>query len=384
MRVLHFVENYLPITETFVFNYICKSAEAGEVAIVCFSTINKELFVLPPNVKLYQLPSDPAFRKKDMLKLPWLLSRKLWGKRIWYRPMKKLMDEFKPTVVHCHFGNMGVNFSDFCRYEKIAIPFVTNFYGYDASELPLRDKEYAIGLARLWEDSRFVLAEGPAMGEKLVKLGAPVNKVKLSPIIVDGRKYPVKAWKGKQDPIKFLLIGRFVEKKGFHLFLEAIGKIKNEIAPFVVIMVGSGPMNETYQDLIQQYHLKDQVVFEGFRPLAECMQYMLEADVLVQTSITAQNGDSEGGAPTILIESQIMGLPIICSTHADIPFVMGYQDFMCREGDIADLSRVIKSFVSASNEHILEKINLGKQQVTEQHDMNSSSGYLDMLLSFRN
>jgi colanic acid/amylovoran biosynthesis glycosyltransferase len=33
----------------------------------------------------------------------------------------------------------------------------------------------------------------------------------------------------------------------------------------------------------------------------------------------AKDGDSEGGAPVCLIEAQAMGLPIVATTHCDIP-----------------------------------------------------------------
>ena len=197
-----------------------------------------------------------------------------------------------------------------------------------------------------------------------------------------GRKYPVKNERPPDDktPIRFLLIGRFVEKKGFHLFLEAIGRIKDELPAFKIILIGSGPLEETYRSIIERYKLEALVSFEGMKKLSECMQYMLECDVLVQSSVTASNGDSEGGAPTILIEAQMTGIPVIASTHADIPFVMGYHDFLAKEGDVADLSRVIRSFMHSNN--LSEKIRMGRKKAAEQHDMNVCKTYQELLLEF--
>ncbi|NIP81231.1 MAG: glycosyltransferase, partial [Gemmatimonadetes bacterium] len=36
----------------------------------------------------------------------------------------------------------------------------------------------------------------------------------------------------------------------------------------------------------------------------------------------AANGDGEGGAPTTLLEAQAVGLPVVASRHADIPWVV--------------------------------------------------------------
>lgn len=382
MRIIHFVENYIQVTETFIYNYICKSAQTAEVAVVTFGKMNEAQFPPPAGVRIHVLEKDPAFRRKDLTRLHWLLLRRLFGVRIWYSDLKRFIRDFQPDLVHCHFGTTGVFFTDFCRHEKIKIPFVTNFYGYDASELPQRDKVYAAGLTRLWEDSALLLAEGPAMGLRLEKLGAPRTKIALSPIIVDGRKYPTKAPARKQGPVRFLLIGRFVEKKGFHLFLEALGRVKNELPDFQVIMIGSGPLQADYQSIITRYDIADKVSFEGYKKLSECMDYMLDADVLVQPSVTAANGDSEGGAPTILIEAQIIGIPIIASTHADIPFVMGYDDFLATEGDVADLSRVIRRFVGSNA--VGDKIAAGKAKAAGQHDMNTTTAYQTILSQFSN
>jgi colanic acid/amylovoran biosynthesis glycosyltransferase len=382
MRIIHFVENYLQVTETFIYNYICKSAESAEVAVVTFDKMNEGQFPLPAGARIHVLKKDPAFARKDLTRLHWLLLRRFFGTRIWYGDLKCFIRDFQPDLVHCHFGVTGVYFTDFCRHEKMKVPFVTNFYGYDASELPQRDKVYAAGLTRLWEDSALLMAEGPAMGRRLEALGAPRAKIALSPIIVDGRKYPTRHLARKQGPVRFLLIGRFVEKKGFHLFLEALGRVKHELPDFQVIMIGSGPMQADYQSIITRYDITNRVSFEGFRKLSECMDYMLDADVLVQPSVTAANGDSEGGAPTILIEAQIIGIPIIASTHADIPFVMGYDDFLAKEGDVADLSRVIRLFVDSNA--IADKITAGKAKAAGQHDMNKTTAYQEILSQFSN
>ena len=383
MKIIHFVENYIQVTETFIYNFITKSAQYGEVAIVTFQVIHQDHFPLPGNVRIYEIPSDPVLARKDLAKLPWMLWQRLTGRHIWYKEFSKIIAAFGPDLIHCHFGVTGVFLTDFLRHEKRKIPFITNFYGYDASELPRRDPVYAAGLTRLWQDSSLVLSEGPVMSLRLQQLGAPASITRLSPIIVDGSKYPVRPNEDQalKSPIRFLLIGRFVEKKGFHLFLEAIGRIQHELPDFMIILVGSGPMMETYQQIIAHHGLGSKVSFEGMKPLSACIQYMLSSDVLVHPSVTAQNGDSEGGAPTILIEAQLVGIPVIASTHADIPFVMGYDDFLAEEGNVDDLSRVIKRFTGARD--LSDKIAAGRQKASLQHDMKNSTAYRDILLHFQ-
>ena len=56
-------------------------------------------------------------------------------------------------------------------------------------------------------------------------------------------------------------------------------------------------------------------------------------------SITAQNGDTESGAPASILEAQATGLPVISSYHADIPEVVvdGKSAQLAPERDVETL-----------------------------------------------
>jgi colanic acid/amylovoran biosynthesis glycosyltransferase len=52
-------------------------------------------------------------------------------------------------------------------------------------------------------------------------------------------------------------------------------------------------------------------------------------------SLTDDTGESEGGAPTVLLEMQAAGMPVISTLHADIPEVVidGRSGFLVAERD---------------------------------------------------
>jgi len=382
MRTIHFVETYLQLTETFVYNFIKSSATCGDVAVVSFSWKNLGNFPLDKGIKIFKLPAEIVISKRKLYQIPWFLFDLVTGKKRWYRRLNQIIKEFRPDIVHCHFGTVGVDFAGFKRYYKSKIPFITSFYGYDASELPKRDLKYKDKLERIWEDATYILSEGPQMNKKLENLGAPSYKLRLSPIVVDSRNYPRKMSYRRSGQLKFLLIGRFVEKKGFHLFLESVGRIKDEIGDFSIQMIGGGIMKPVYLSIIKKFNLEEHTDFLGPKSLQECIQYMLDADVMIHPSVTSQSGDSEGGAPTILIEAQLIGLPVISSAHADIPFIMGYKDYLAKEGDVSDLIRLILLFIRDSD--IINKMEAGRSLVMEQHELNRSMHYKNILAEFNN
>jgi colanic acid/amylovoran biosynthesis glycosyltransferase len=51
------------------------------------------------------------------------------------------------------------------------------------------------------------------------------------------------------------------------------------------------------------------------------MGHIAGASVALFPSRTAPDGDTEGGAPVTLIETQWLGVPVLVSDHDDLPFV---------------------------------------------------------------
>ena len=72
----------------------------------------------------------------------------------------------------------------------------------------------------------------------------------------------------------------------------------------------------------------------------ECYRHHV---MIVPSQIDKKNGETEGGAPTVLIEAQATGLPIIATDHADIPEIVinGKSGFLAKEGDSKSLSKAI-------------------------------------------
>jgi colanic acid/amylovoran biosynthesis glycosyltransferase len=73
---------------------------------------------------------------------------------------------------------------------------------------------------------------------------------------------------------------------------------------------------------------------------AEVIEEIKQCDALIQPSVTATNGDTEGGAPTVLLEAQACGVPIIATEHADIPYttIVKESALLSPERDIDQLS----------------------------------------------
>lgn len=368
MKVIHFVKKYPALSQTFVDSYVEKSISfSSDVKLVSFKGVHdgEWLHKLPPK----------KFRRRNLRELPFYILDSLSHRKKWERSLLKFLNQNldDETIIHTHFGDMGVLMVEFLLKHNIRSKNVTSFYGYDVSSLPLESKDYKQGLELLFEAGSAFLVEGPALGNKLGQLGCPDKKIYSNPLLVKCQGIPTKSYSKTAGVIKFLMVGRFVEKKGFHIALEALGQLRNELPDFSVTIIGYGEMEEIYRNIIAQYELGDSVDFLGAQEHGKVLEALAEHDFFLHPSLTAENGDSEGGAPTIIIEAQAARLPVIASDHADIPYVMGYNDFLAKESNIKSLKdSIIKAVKSDTLDDITE---FGFNHVKNQHDYEQSKFY---------
>src|SRR5262249_51815879 len=154
-------------------------------------------------------------------------------------------------------------------------------------------------------------------------LGAPSAKIALLPITIEVDRYPYRPRRLEPSAVlRLLFVGRFTPKKGLPVLLRTLALARADLGPCELHVVGGGDGEPEARRLIAELGLEGQVRLLGFQPRDAVVREMDQAHVLAVPSVTSPDGDSEGGAPTILLEAQAAGLPVLGSTHADIPFVV--------------------------------------------------------------
>jgi len=92
-----------------------------------------------------------------------------------------------------------------------------------------------------------------------------------------------------------------------------LANLRNQGLPARGVLVGDGPMRSALERLAAE--AGSQVTFTGFLPLPEVKEWLARASVVAVPSVTASNGDSEG-LPTVILEAQAMGTPVVVTRHA--------------------------------------------------------------------
>jgi colanic acid/amylovoran biosynthesis glycosyltransferase len=109
----------------------------------------------------------------------------------------------------------------------------------------------------------------------------------------------------------------------------------------------------------------------GFLNYTEYLNEIQKADIFIHPSVTASDGDSEGGAPTSILEAQAMGMPIISTTHADIPniVVSGKSALLSPERNSKELANDINYLLD--NQNLWGEMGkIGREFVQKYHNIN--------------
>ena len=230
--------------------------------------------------------------------------------------LRQEVKRLKPSIVLAQFGPTGVKFMPVCN--RLEIPLVTFFHGYDATRrtvLRKRKDDYR----DLFDNSAGLIAVSRSIRNRLIALGAPEDKVFVSPCGADCTLFYVSS--PVTEPFTFLSVGRLVEKKAPHLTILAFSKLVRRFPRCKLKLVGEGKLLGACKSLVKALDVQDNVIFLGSIPHEEVQAQMASAFAYVQHSITAAHGEEEG-TPVSIMEAGASGLPVVSTKHAGIPDVV--------------------------------------------------------------
>ena len=116
------------------------------------------------------------------------------------------------------------------------------------------------------------------------------------------------------------------------------------------------------------------------QPHRKVIEELQTYDILIQPSVTAENGDSEGGAPTIILEGQACGVPVISTNHADIPYITCPNEsaLLSPEQDVDGLAHNIRQLFDNS-EAWSRMGKKGREHVEKYHDVRKEVAALEAI-----
>ena len=282
----------------------------------------------------------------------------------------------RPRVWLAQYGRWG-RFA--CSLREVGIisgPIATIFHGKDMSayldrspdayRLLLRQGELFLPISELWRD-------------KLLALGAPPETTVVHRMGVDTKLFVERARNlQKGEPVRFVSVGRMVEKKGFDDAIAGFANFQSQPdAPSASLtLIGNGPMKRSLERQAAKAGLAEKIRFAGLIPIEQVAAELNAAHIFVLPSRTAADGDMEG-IPVAIMEAMAQGMPVLTTRHSGIPELVehGVSGLLSAEGDRANLAANMAS-LAASPEQWPAMGSSGARRVRDEFDLNIWNGRL--------
>lgn len=372
LTVVHSYPVWLPQTQTWMYSQISTLQKIGvEAHVACEHTQNLEQFHVANIHCLSGLPW--WFRHWDAL-LRRLKIRRHLGFLV------STSRKINAQILHSHFGHIG--------WQNLAVPaqtgmkHVVTFYGVDVNMLPTQSPKWRLRYAELFSKVDLILCEGSHMARCIVALGCPEDKVRIQHLGVDVEAIPFQPRQyAAGAPLKILIAASFREKKGIPDAIAAVGRLR-ESSNFPIELTIIGDAGSHPRELHEKSHILAAIERWGLQGSTRLLGYqkhqaMLEEaykhHIFLSPSVTASDGDTEGGAPVSLIEMVASGMPIVSTLHCDIPEIVphGQVGLLAEEHDVECLERHLRWYaenpqswagmLEAGREHVEREYGLKSQ-----------------------
>lgn len=120
---------------------------------------------------------------------------------------------------------------------------------------------------------------------------------------------------GVQGEPLLLSVGLLIERKGHHLVIEALARLRQQLPGARLVIVGEGEERARLQALVDSLGLREAVQLAGAVPNDQMARWYSAADLLVLAS-------SREGWANVLLESMACGTPVVASRIWGTPEVV--------------------------------------------------------------
>jgi colanic acid/amylovoran biosynthesis glycosyltransferase len=367
-KVLLFSNHLLPYSETF----IRSQGENLSSFTACYLGSNKVLNGI-------DLPKGRAF----------FINNNKFGKVIdiafksgvYIRPVLDLVKKQRPDIIHAHFGPNG--FSILPVANKLNIPLVVTFHGFDLIKKPTLDKHGRLHLRffkhkqELAFHAQKFIAVSDFIKRRLMEFGFSESKIIRHYIGIDTDKF-------KPDPqIKreniILCVARMTLYKGHRYLISAMFEIEKNYPDFKLVLVGDGAEKKALEK--QARELGINVEFTGRQTPDEVIHWMRKSKIYVQPSICLDDGQEEALALTI-VEAQAVGTPAIVFKSGGMPEAIQNEKtgFVVEEKSIRGLTEKIANIID--DQELWRKFSQEAIQfANENHNLKKQTEKLQLIYS---
>ncbi|AMD18125.1 glycosyl transferase GT4 family protein [Methanobrevibacter sp. YE315] len=206
--------------------------------------------------------------------------------------LRKTINNFDIIHIHEHRHSLAIATHRYAK--KNDIPYVLQAHG---SVLPFFQKEKLKEIFdKIWGfdilyDANKVFALTDVEKQQYLQMGVEESKIEIVPLGINLDEYKALPQKGafktkygiKDDEKIILFLGRIHEIKGLDLLIKSFNKIPNEKIKLAIVGGDYGFLNHL-ENLIEEYNLKDKVIFPGVLVGEAKKEALVDCDIFVMPS----------------------------------------------------------------------------------------------------
>jgi len=380
MRLVFVLDQWPELSETFIVNELKALRRLGHnVRVHCSQAASQPNPEAPSDVDV-SLRGDDS-RAQQARALAWLVTRRpracaqdLWRRRRWrreewVRPLRSLAPEALRIArrgdqhLHAHFAAGAA--LDALRLASLAgVPFTLTAHAYDIFLAPsnLHIKLQAAGAV-------FTGCEYNVTHLRAVAPAAHVHKVIMG---VDSDTF--RRTKPLPGGRVVLAVGRLVEKKGFHVLVDAAAAV-----PAVrVRIIGDGPMRRDLRRRAARSGTDVELL--GACTPAQVRAALEDADVLAVPCIVARDGDRDS-MPVVVKEAMAMQLLVVASDEVGLPeCVREPWGQLAAPGDAGALADALSAALARSSGERIQAGSLAREWVQRHADIDIETARMSAVI----
>jgi len=341
MRLLFVLDQWPELSETFIVNELQALRRLGHgVRIQVRQAAVNPNPEAPSDVDVDAMGDEASLRRwRD---LAWLIARRpracaldllrrrRWRREEWVRPLRSLAVEARRIAargdehVHAHFA-AGAALDGLRLAALCGLPFTLTAHAFDIYLDPRNLREKLESAAAVFTGCDYNV-------ERLRRL-APAARVHKVIMGVDAEAF--RRLEPQPGGRTVLAIGRLVEKKGFHVLIDAAAQVPD----VRVRIIGAGPMR---RELLRRAACSGTALeLLGMCAPAQVRAALEQADVLAMPCVVARDGDRDS-MPVVVKEAMAMELLVVASDEVGLPeCARPPWGFLAPPGDAAALAQAL-------------------------------------------
>lgn len=380
MKTLHLFDLYLPQTMNWAWAQI-RATPGVEHGVAAPWMLKNDYS--SPDIRFFARPLQTAtgwFPHQEG-QGEWFSTNLIRAEKYWPTYRQWLCGQLKkhrPDVLHAHFAPVGCHFLPMAQ--QLGIPLVTSFYGFDFRRLPTEKNVYRARYQQLFRYGAAMTTTGELTPAYLEKQGCLPEKIVPIPLSIRPEAFPLLPRTKPAEQLRLVQVATITEKKG-HLDTLAAFKIALRHCPNARLTLAGERQDKNLfrqlQNFIQTNDLQAFVTVLDALPHADLPVFFGRFDAFIHPSRTAQNGDCEG-APAVILEAQATGLPVISTTHSDIPrqVLHGKTGFLAPERQPERLAEHIGHLYRMGNPEFQAMSQAAHEHVVQQFDVSHTGQVL--------